>query len=1207
VALKILEIIKKDGKVVPVDIAENSKVMVDASQMGENIYNPDSKILKVNIPGLEVGDMLRYVTFRNDVKARVPNTWSDYELFEYTSPIKHSVVEIKAPNALPLSKIQIKDAVKGTVTSDVKQLKNAVRYRWIVKDVPRMFEEPNMPSLHSVVQRLLVSTIKEWKDVSKWYWKLSKPHLEKITPDMRDKVLELTADARTETQKIDAIFRFVSQKISYMGIISEKEAPGYEPHDVDLTFKNKFGVCRDKAALLVSMLRIAGLKAFPVLIMVGPKKDPDVPNPYFNHAITAVEKKDGDYILMDPTDENTRVLFPAYLCNKSYLVAKPQGDVLRTSPVIPAENNLMQITTHASVNDTGLMSAETTLRFSGINDGAYRGFLAKIKPVARKHFFQKTIKKVFPGAKFLAYDIQPKNIQDTSQALKVHMRYIAENTLIKGDGKALLPPPWIGTSVGMVNFVLGKTGLEKRKYPLVTDIACGVRENFTIDLKHAVGANIAIPAPQSIDEKSLAWYQNFDFKNKILSGKSEFILKNVEFSPKEYSSLKDALKKIELNRRKTPIFYKFGISKVTDKMVAGNADIATLDEKVHYKVVDNFTWEVTRTIRKKILTYAGKEKFSKLKFKYNPAWEDITVKFVKVIQKNGVVKRVGKDETNLMDAEWVGSAPRYPETKILVLNLPGVDIGSVIEYSVLRKYTHRPFFSMMEFFQGFNPVFKKSVTLEAPETMPVKISTLHRPGNKVFVYKNDKAGEYVWKGTNATALKKEKNLPPPWAFIPSCVVSSGDWKRYANKVSSTLDKAAQNQPKTTAVALRLINGVKDPLKKIQQIRNFVDVNIKKAGPGLSELPLTAITPADKTLTDGYGDSADRAVVLYAMLLTAGFHPDFVIASNYARIDQLKRLDTVPQNGKFNEVLVHILYKPPRADRILTLVHPQQNMKTRQACREFLIKKRNLYLNDTDQYAALGSSAHEGKTALFCSSGKIDKITLDPKMNDRADSSYRIKIDDKGDAFITCKRTFYGTDYDRWKKKYKEISHEERIRHYQELAADISQSAVPAGKLKTEFSKYPGVETFSVSVKNFAVLEDKYLYLKLPGSLQRVLGLHADLRENPFLFNDATRNTRSYLLTLPKEYAGKIAISPDSETWKLPSGAGSIAIITDKDQNKDNFGTTAKPDIVIQQKVDIKPALISRHDFNSILMISSRIDNQKNQTLLMEKRHRKDAE
>ncbi len=1167
VELKLLELVKKDGTVVQIGVAANSKIMIDSSQMGANIYNPNNKLLTVNVPGLEVGDLVRYVTFRDEVKARVPNTWSNFYVLEYTTPIKHHTIEIVAPYTLPLAKIEIKDPIKGTVVFNTKRIKDTIRYKWEVRDVPQMFEEPNMPSLHTVVQRILVSTIKDWRDLSKWYWNLSKSHINTATPAMREKVAELIKDAGTSKKKIEAIFYFVSQKIRYMGITTETEAPGYEPHDASLTFNNKYGVCRDKAALLVTMLRIAGFKAYPVLIMAGPKKDPDVPNPYFNHAVTCVEEKSGKYLLMDPTDENTKDIFPAYLCNKSYLVAKPQGETLKTTKIIPADKNMMLITTNATVNDAGLMIANTTLYFSGINDGAYRGFFANRKPLERKRFFEKIIKQTFPSAKLVNYDIQPKDIQDTTQGLKVYIRYIADNTMLQGDGKVILPSPWLGSSIGVVNFLMGRTGLDKRKYPLVTDIACGVRELFTIDLKNALGPEIALPKSTPINKDGIKWHRRFKLQNKILSGESEFTLNKVEFSSKEYSGLKDALRQIEYNKRKKPLFYGASVGNVSENMVTSNANTVTLSETVDYKIKDNSAWEVTRTVRKKILTYAGKKSSSELKFKYNKAWENVTIEYAKVTLPDGTVKKITKDEVNLMDESWVGSAPRYSPSKILVINLPSVEIGSIIEYRVIRKYKNRPFFSAIEYFQKFNPIVKKTVRLETPKKMKLKVSNRNRAGNNLFVHKKGKGGDYVWNGSNADALKGEMNLPPAWSFIPSCAVSSGDWKQYATLLDRTLQSAAKRQSKTKMATEELLKGIKNPLEKILLIRNFVSTHIKSVGPSLGTLPLSAITQADRTLADGYGNSADSAVLLYAMLKEAGFYPDFVAVAPYPRIDELKRLDFVPQYDIFNKVLVLVIYRT-----------------------------QNIYLNDTDQYAILGSTGSDDRTALFCSSGEIGKITIDPKSQNRSDVAYSIRISPDGKAVINSKRSYYGTSYAYWNKKYTEMPLEKRRRHFQELIAGISQSAIPAKKLKTDFTSYPGTEEFAVTVDNFAVIEKQFLYIKLPGSLKSILGVYSGGRANPFLFDYGKKKTRSFLLNLPKEYADKIPIAPTTNTWTLPSNAGVIAIVNDRDI----FGATAKPVIFINQDVDLKPALIPVSKFDAVQRVASDIANLKTQTIMMEK-------
>ena len=63
-----------------------------------------------------------------------------------------------------------------------------------------------------------------------------------------------------------------------------------------------------------------------MLINVGTKRDAEVPDSFFNHAIVGVELKKGEYVLMDPTDENTREFLPSYDFNQSYLVCRPEGE-----------------------------------------------------------------------------------------------------------------------------------------------------------------------------------------------------------------------------------------------------------------------------------------------------------------------------------------------------------------------------------------------------------------------------------------------------------------------------------------------------------------------------------------------------------------------------------------------------------------------------------------------------------------------------------------------------------------------------------------------------------------------------------------------------------------------------------------------------------------------------------------------------------------
>src|SRR5207302_7650673 len=84
-----------------------------------------------------------------------------------------------------------------------------------ISNVPRIFEEPSMPPYEMTLQRLFVSTTPDWPSVSKWYWELSKPHLEATSPEMTKTVQELTAGASSDLDRKSTRLNSSHVKISY--------------------------------------------------------------------------------------------------------------------------------------------------------------------------------------------------------------------------------------------------------------------------------------------------------------------------------------------------------------------------------------------------------------------------------------------------------------------------------------------------------------------------------------------------------------------------------------------------------------------------------------------------------------------------------------------------------------------------------------------------------------------------------------------------------------------------------------------------------------------------------------------------------------------------------------------------------------------------------------------------------------------------------
>ena len=1157
VTVLAIEIIKPNGKIIKIDISKNSKTMISPGQMGSNIYNPNAKIISVTIPGVEIGDTMRYFIQRSIFMPRMKNIWTDMYVLQTSSPIVYYNIVVNAPKSRPLKKYLIKDPVKDSSSFSKKEAGDRVIYNWTFRNVPRIFPEPKMPPYYMHAQRLLLSTAGSWSEISKWYDKLCVPHLTKTTPAMKKKVAELIKGIKSDKQKIEAIFRFVSTKIRYMGLTIETTAPGYEPHDIDLTFKNRYGVCRDKAALLAGMLRLAGIESYPVLIMAGTKKDKEVPNSIFNHAITCAITKAGKTILMDSTNETTRDILPAYLSDKSYLPAKPSGSDLLTSPIIPATANVLKAVTTGELLKNGSLSASTKLYFQGINDTIYRGAFSRWKPERIKQFFAARLKSLMSGAKLNELKIRPKNLRDFKKPLLIELNFTTNNLLIQGTNAILLQIPRIGHSFSAASWVLGNMGLTKRKYPLQLSATCGIIESF--DYKLPDGLAVAkFPEYKKIESKKFKWVRKIKAKNNHLIGSSEYLINAVEFLPKEYIELKKDIKTIQFQNRKMLVLKK-DFAKVKDlKKLFPTAQSVILNQKSLIDIKDQVTFNITTKIKKKILSYAGVKNNSEIKFHYNPIWQKISINSVVITNPDGKKFKLNKNETNIMDQGWIGSAPRYPAGKIMVVSLPGVQIGSLIEYELVIKNSKQPFISSSVLFQKGSPILNKELLLQYPEKMKVKIS---QAATALNVSSSKKDGKIIkkWQTANVMAISPEIKTPPAWLFVPTLNFSTGNWRNYSEKLKTCLEKATKNQKETESLTSKLVDG-KLPLDAMKIIRDYTAQKIRDAGPGLSALPLSSISNADKTLHDAYGNSTDRAVMLYTMLTKAGFKPEFLAVANVPALPEaLAKLNVYPANN-FSTVLVKLVHKG-----------------------------KSYFFNDTSQYAQLGSCANEGNIALNINNAKLEIIKTQKNMTNRLDLEYSLKIINDGSILISSATFSYGDNFESSNRLFSEISPEERKRHFQKTVSRLAQSAVPITKFTSNFKTYPGKVHYAVKIPDYLVKDGKYLYFKLPlNYLKHLIRTGVEKRKNPYFQNGYDRIRIKYFIDLPDNLE-KIVIQPENYSIKYPQNGGTIKITNKKLSPKR---------LEIMYDINLKPCIVPADEYIFLVNAQTSLNKPSRETIML---------
>jgi len=1196
-SFKHIEIIRPDGSRVSVDIEKNSRITIEHGQMNNNIYNPNQKILRVSIPKLEIGDVLYSELMDNFSKVRTPKTWSDYIVMEGVQPIIRKVYKVCAPVERPLERIMIKNEIPGTITFKETRKAPYIMYQWTAQNIPQAFPEPDMPPIYSQVQRLLVSTVKDWKDVSKWYWELCKEPIHDTSPKMEEIVRNLIQDAPTSMEKIEKIFYWVSQKIRYLGLTVEKEAPGYEPHSVKMTFERRAGVCRDKAALLVSMLRLAGIEAYPVLIMNGPKKDPEVPQPFFNHAVSCALADNGEYILMDATDENTRELFPTYLNDQSYLVARPNGDHLRTSPVAKASDNMMVIQTTGQLNDNGHLSAECQLRFEGINDNAYRGYFSKISVEERKTFLENLVKNIAPGAKLDAFSIFPKDMRQTDQPLTINISFNAPDIRIREGNTIMLPVFQVGTRVGIVRHLIGKMGLKQRKYPLKTHYACGVKEHLDLKLNESVGQLIRTPGFSPIDNEGVTYQKSMSVSNNHLTGDYVFQLEKPTYIPDEYQNLLKTLEIIEQNNKKMPIFGAFSsLSSLQEKWYDScTPDAIVLSETVHYEIQSENQWTERRNLVLKILTYAGKKRFSDMKIPFHPPWETVHIQDVSVRIKDGSVTQINPDEINTMDAPWAGDAPRYPAAKTLVVSFPGVDIDSVIHCSVIREIKNRPFFSNLvvwpivpghhqlfeypmqrinSYFRYRIPIAQKRLIFSCPRSMhihfqehPRGIGDLYEKDRSIDIqsHHNHKKHTmtYQYHAQKILPVEPEQFLPPWYSFNPVITAITETWQNYAQNLYARMILASLSQTHARKKARELTQNLKTSLAKIKAIRDYIVTHIRLIPIGVNDIDISYLTGADKTIQDGYAHAMDRAIVFYAMLRNVGFSPEFVMVSCTTTESIFSNaFKNFPSPHWFQDVLVKVN-----------------------------INNQIIYLNDTDQYAAIGVTRYQGRNALVLPDGTIEKIMPKTQMyQNNLKEKYTVSLDASGAATITQTCEYYGMKHAYFNKKIAEMPPEKRNRYHQQQIAKISQAAEVLSSYQTDIQNYPATEQFSVTVNPYAVRDRNYIYLEIPGFSKGLAGVRKDKRSHPLYRPYSSRKETLVEIISPKNCVSLIT----PKNLNMPIASNSLISMQTL---KEHFPLTRK--ICINQHIDITPVLIDTKDYDAFLDVHQQLNHMGSRMLLFE--------
>src|SRR5205807_6679737 len=123
-----------------------------------------------------------------------------------------------------------------------------------------------------------------------WYAKLIGPQFA-LDQTLQQELQRLVKGKRSDQEKITAIQEFVLRNTHYVAL--EFGIYSYKPYPVTQIYARRFGDCKDKASLMIALLRAAGIEAEIALVRTRSLGDV-APEPasiaVFNHAIVYVPK-----------------------------------------------------------------------------------------------------------------------------------------------------------------------------------------------------------------------------------------------------------------------------------------------------------------------------------------------------------------------------------------------------------------------------------------------------------------------------------------------------------------------------------------------------------------------------------------------------------------------------------------------------------------------------------------------------------------------------------------------------------------------------------------------------------------------------------------------------------------------------------------------------------------------------------------------------
>jgi hypothetical protein len=426
-------------------------------------------------------------------------------------------------------------------------------WRWEIKDMPALDlrEVKSPPEWSALAARMSVQwgdaavegKDNQWRAIGQWVSTLEANRPDP-SPEITAQTQSLIAGAPDFYAKLSRITEYIQKNIRYFIVI--RGIGGLQAHPAANIFRNRYGDCKDKTTLLISMLQAAGIHA--VYMPVDSHRgvvDPDAPSLYGNHMITAIEipadvqdprlkaivkARDGRrYLIFDPTDERTPVgnLRSEEQGSFGTLAAGASSQIIAL-PVLDPDTNGSERKGSFTLAEDGTLTGSIDSFSFGPKGADLREFLKFTNDKQRREYWENSVAATLPGVTLDAFEFTEPAALD--KPIEFHFKVTARQYSHQAGPLLLVRPRVVGSFAHPFN---DKT----RAYPIDLNATGRWRDSFDIAIPPGYIVD-ETPDPVSLDLDFASYHSSVSAKGNLLHYEREYIVRQVEIPPAKAASFR---------------------------------------------------------------------------------------------------------------------------------------------------------------------------------------------------------------------------------------------------------------------------------------------------------------------------------------------------------------------------------------------------------------------------------------------------------------------------------------------------------------------------------------------------------------------------------------------------------------------------------------------------------------------------------------------